>query len=531
MKRYRLEILAALLLVAWCGLFIHRSRVWTWPGETTRTACLFDDAMIGMRYAENLARGHGLVWNPGERVEGYTNFLWILAMTGVHALTGDRGLACLAVQLLGVVVMLAIGWGTRSLALRLTGNLAVARLSALLSVSYYPLVYWSLMGMETGLATLCVLLAARDLLHRTAHPRFLWGYPLACAAAVLARPDLLLVAILFLAARYPDARRAKTTWNVFLEGALFALPVGLHLLWRHATYGEWLPNTYTLKVEGLPLSLRLENGLGYSFLHWETLAMPALALAAGLAAGLSTGVQKLIAPILAMHLYQIWVGGDPWPLWRFTCPVLPLLAVLLAVSLDTVVRRFIPTSDLGKRPPRSRAVLTVGTLLLLAGLNIRNLDGLLLRRIYQKWNNQDNVWLAHAVQDATAPDAVVACFWGGTVPYFTGRPAVDFLGKMDPHIARLPPDATGAVSWDGMRSVPGHNKYDLDWTIATYRPDVIAEAQVRWGRQRIDEDPTFLARYMRVRHVRIPEDAASPVLFWVLRDSPRVRYDRLVPAR
>ena len=42
---------------------------------------LFDDAMISMRYAQSLAEGHGLVWNPGEApVEGYTNFLWTLVM-------------------------------------------------------------------------------------------------------------------------------------------------------------------------------------------------------------------------------------------------------------------------------------------------------------------------------------------------------------------------------------------------------------------------------------------------------------------
>src|SRR5690242_17979411 len=38
------------------------------------------DAFISMRYARNLALGHGPVFNPGERVEGYTNFLWTLIL-------------------------------------------------------------------------------------------------------------------------------------------------------------------------------------------------------------------------------------------------------------------------------------------------------------------------------------------------------------------------------------------------------------------------------------------------------------------
>ncbi len=39
-----------------------------------------DDAYISFRYARNLVDGHGLVWNPGEWVEGYTNFLWVLIL-------------------------------------------------------------------------------------------------------------------------------------------------------------------------------------------------------------------------------------------------------------------------------------------------------------------------------------------------------------------------------------------------------------------------------------------------------------------
>ena len=39
---------------------------------------LIDDTYISLRYAKNLVDGLGLVFNPGERVEGYTNFLFVL---------------------------------------------------------------------------------------------------------------------------------------------------------------------------------------------------------------------------------------------------------------------------------------------------------------------------------------------------------------------------------------------------------------------------------------------------------------------
>ena len=70
--------------VAYAGAFIYRTS-FVLDGE--RYFSLFDDAMVSMRYARNLAEGYGLVWNPGgERVEGYTNPLWVLYMALLHLL-------------------------------------------------------------------------------------------------------------------------------------------------------------------------------------------------------------------------------------------------------------------------------------------------------------------------------------------------------------------------------------------------------------------------------------------------------------
>ncbi|MFH1219602.1 MAG: hypothetical protein V1694_04040 [Candidatus Eisenbacteria bacterium] len=38
---------------------------------------LIDDSYISLRYARNFADGNGFVFNIGEKVEGYTCFLWI----------------------------------------------------------------------------------------------------------------------------------------------------------------------------------------------------------------------------------------------------------------------------------------------------------------------------------------------------------------------------------------------------------------------------------------------------------------------
>ena len=68
-----------------------------------------DDAFISYRYAENLAGGYGLVFNHGEKVEGYTNFLWTLVLS-IASSSGFPlpqssmilGLSCWALALLGL---------------------------------------------------------------------------------------------------------------------------------------------------------------------------------------------------------------------------------------------------------------------------------------------------------------------------------------------------------------------------------------------------------------------------------------------
>jgi hypothetical protein len=72
-----------------------------------RRAWLSDDAYISFRYAENLANGLGLVFNRGERVEGYSNFLWTVWTTlGMKLGVGPEswsvfwGLACYAASIL-----------------------------------------------------------------------------------------------------------------------------------------------------------------------------------------------------------------------------------------------------------------------------------------------------------------------------------------------------------------------------------------------------------------------------------------------
>jgi hypothetical protein len=103
------------------------------------------------------------------------------------------------------------------------------------------------------------------------------------------------------------------------------------------------------------------------------------------------------------------------------------------------------------------------------------------------------------------------------IPYYTGLRATDFLGRTDKTIAGLPADLSGAVGWNGMYSVPGHNKYDLTYSIQKLEPTYIEAS--RWGGQ--DITAWVSQHYVRVKY--------KGVELWLLRDSQDVRW-QLLPA-
>ena len=74
------------------------------------------DAYISFRSARNFARGLGLVYNEGERIEGYTNFLWTLLLAGAARAGLDP---VLAAKLLGA----AAGVGTLAMVYLLASRL------------------------------------------------------------------------------------------------------------------------------------------------------------------------------------------------------------------------------------------------------------------------------------------------------------------------------------------------------------------------------------------------------------------------
>ena len=464
-----------------------------------RYFCLFDDGMISMRYAWNFSHGVGPVWNPGEHVEGYTNPLTTFSMTLVTAVF-DKRLAVLVMQLLGVALLLGIGLVTLAIADELTLQEAPDRrrqvriLALVGALAYYPLVYWTLMGMETGLLTLLVLSAILMVLRYRRQPsRF---HLLTTAAllglAFLTRPDSLVLAAVvggfwllevFLNRQFTLSKKLGLIAQ--FGGVYLLFVVGQEAFrWIFYGAGELVPNTYVLKMVGMTVDQRLKNGLGFVTPFLLEIGLALVIAGSGTFVGFSRPKGLLLAVLAVLVVYQVYTGGDAWNYWRIMSPAMPLVGLLVA---DSLVRFF---SLLSVRFDKVRLPVGLASwLAMLAVLVVINWrfggEATLSQPAYQVKLNERDVRQALIIAEVTQPSARVGLFAAGAIPYYSDRPGIDFLGKSDKYIANLPPDMSGAVSWSGMTSAPGHNKYDLDYSLKKLQPEYIED--YKWGRQNLLE--------------------------------------------
>lgn len=406
---------------------------------------LHDDAMIGMQYARNLADGLGLVWNAGQRVEGYTNFLWTMMMAAIHLLRIPSSSTSLPVLLIALLLS-ACAVPTLVLYVRQGGGTVWATGTAIAAFALNSNVAeWSTSGLETPLLTLGVTLTLGRVLQeaKTGRPRLL-TYVLMGMLGLVRADGVVLTAGLAAIGLTLNRDRLTTLGYV---GVAIGLPL-LHVGWRAWYYGEFVPNTAILKTEGWPG--RYASGAAYVFGFARAYWLAILLVVAGL---LRYRDRTLRASLFLCALWIAYVGysgGDVFGGNRVLVPILPLLICSAVIVANRVV------NEPGSRTIAAMAVLIVS-------MPFLPLSYPWLAR--PDLGAQGNLEIGLLLRQNVSASTVVADFWAGAVPYFSELPAVDLLGKADAYIAHLPAHPDGAL--------PGHNKYDFDYSLGTLRPDLV----------------------------------------------------------
>ena len=477
-----------------------------WQALAWNAGFLHDDAFITLRYAQNWLAGNGVGWNPGDRVEGYTNFLQLLLTTGLGALGIDlvravrivSSAAWCGLLLFGLARARASGgWGGRDL----------ASLPVVASVASIPLIGWVFGGLEAPLVALWVTVGTLVACDAFSDPspcarrRFIAAgacFGLAC----LARLDagiFVATAVVFLLGvpgPAPLSRRERVR-----RAASFAAPVvallAPWLAWKLWYYGGLLPNTWYVKASD-PSVWRLAAGVRYlaGFLATPPFALVALAAGAARAAlsrRLSRGEAFALSAVALHVAWVVYVGGDQMPLHRLLVPVLPVSIWLAWMLWRPDLQRL---GDAG----RLAAGVAVAVALVLQ---------LVWPQVSGPHRNATSfvgAAVGRYIASAWRPGALVALNTAGSTPYHAPELRyLDMLGLNDAHIARRP---LGPARLPGQR-LPGHARGDGAYVLAQ-RPDYLilgpaagVPARNPWflSDLEISEDPAFAREYVPRRAV------------------------------
>jgi arabinofuranosyltransferase len=482
------------------------SRVWTVAlgafvlSATRSWRFVHDDAFIVLRYAHNLLAGHGPVWNPGERVEGYTSPLWLLQVAAL----GACGLPLrYAAQILG------LGWLLFWIGLHVHGLSGRARWTAVLVATCGPIGIWSLGGLET--AGFGALLAASFLAHArwsgrcAPAPRSPGPWPMAASLGllVLTRPE----GLLFLGSVLVERLRARDRRGLAALAAGACGPAALALLFRRLYYAAWLPNSALVKLP--------HAGEGWRAFPGYALENLALWFPLLLLVPLLTPSRRLLARaapwLVSAALYAVYlacVGGDHMPGARLLVPLLAVATTLCGLALEEEE----VDADLGRRTRP----------LLVAACALAQMAVVLLRPpVYEDGAARTGTYVGVLLERLLPAGSLVALNSAGATPFYAPDLAfLDMLGINDARIAREPaPPAL--LPW---QAVPGHRMGDGRYVLSR-RPDVVilgpAHGDTRpwfYGDLQILQDTTFPRDYaqvsMAIRFADLRPDAVEAIPPW-----------------
>lgn len=421
-----------------------------------------DDAFITFRYARNIAAGHGAVFNPGERIEGFTSPLWLGLASTAEVVGVPPEQMCKVVGIAAIVFLLTwLGWlaapGFRLINqpdhrdIRNWTRLVAASAVLIVIATHGPLVVGAVSGLET--TANAVLIAA---LFLSAYGGKDWRWPAIWGClAMLCRPEN----VLLLGAHATGVwllqrnRRRQTSLAV----ASWAMVGGIMFITRYAYYGTWVANTAAAKLGAETTALL--GGWHYlkawlSDYGW--LPIVAVAIVAWRRAwriGLHAGF------LVAAQLVFLFVSGGDWmPGYRFLLPAATILFVACHLAIvDPDVQSLQGNSpEFEQGTPRHATIgdqqlpqllassigpRAAGITLCIAMLAIAwQLQSLRV----QRWQLQDEVSSLAVLRDGPAdylkrhadPDDILAARDVGLVGYASPCRVLDLVGLTDRHIAR-----------------------------------------------------------------------------------------------
>lgn len=445
-----------------------------------------EDAFITFRYAENFIKGLGLVYNPGERVEGYSNFSWLMLLAffnslGFSILTVSKLLAAISNSLLIIVCVLC----TKTL---LSSNKEHADhfsssflLVPALLVLFNPMLHYHAdRGLETCFYSLLLLSSSWLFIDKR--------YALAglgFAGVALTRPEGVFysfIPVLFILWHVLQVRRYNKAAEI-LPFVSFMVPLciifGVFLLWRRFYFGYWFPNTVYAKINKLNFYYNPSVELLIKFCaSWTCIPIIAFAGAIYIALkekspALRRSILFLLLMVCGILAYTLGIGYILAAPFRHYVPAVPFLIVLLSFAFIRILTHIKKSWHRGAVYALLAVFMAMNFYTYNNGdlqrsrLHVRTFDFLTYLNFAERWEwyCHPPIWLASEagrwVHENLPSDSLLAADQMGQFGYYSGHRIIDTLGLMDEEIAhngystalllRRNPDY---IIWFGMEGQP-----------------------------------------------------------------------------
>jgi tetratricopeptide (TPR) repeat protein len=412
-----------------------------------------DDAFISYRYVKNFINGHGLVFNPGERVEGYTNFLWIIILSifarlGLDMITVSKilGVAAGAVTLV-LIYQISLNIFRKKDWSQDTKFVFFPLFAPLLLASNSAFAYWSISGLETAFFVMTVLLSVYFYF---TNERLMI---ISSALSTFVRPEGVLVfGLLILHKFFFKKDKLKNCLFSILGFILLLLP---YLIFKIFYYGNLLPNPFYAKT-GFSLEY-VKTGLAYFWLFLRHYGLWGLLYLIPIAFFKDLEVKgKLVLLLVYIYtLYIIVIGGDVLKAHRFFLPVLPFLYLLFSFALMKL------SLMLKKQVIPVFVVIGFSFLTFFVPRNwimsVRSAEIGLSSKMSK---------YAQGLRQSFGTNFTLAMTTIGVISYLTDAKVIDMLGLTDPYVAKHPEKIPGLLStWK-------EKKFNTQYLLSR-NPDVI----------------------------------------------------------
>lgn len=425
-----------------------------------------DDAFISFRYAQNWVKFSELTWNPGEpeKVEGYTNFLWVVIMAIPIRLGLDPVISS---KIISIVFMTMTLLFTYKLGNLLLSSKGLAYLIMLLVGTHYTFYVYATGGLETQLQTMLLVICAY-LIFLMTEKRSWTNHGLLLASlffsfAILTRIDsTIILFVLFIHLFQSLIKHGNAAASFLKNTAVFLIPalliVGTWIIWKIYYYHDVLPNTFYIKATGFSMPV-IKNGIRYCYEYFNSYWQIPMVLIGmvSIKSMIKSKIGILLIACLMWSIYIIKIGGG-FMEFRLLVPITPFIFIIYGQILKEINHKNITIAMslmlfLGSHHHRKTFSGYYGT----NGIeSISELEAHVINK------NQNWAGIGKRLNDLFGQcekPVTIATTAAGAIPYYSNLKTIDMLGLNDKWIAR-----NGMV----LSTRTGHQKYaTYDYLIQT----------------------------------------------------------------